>query len=296
MPNIFIKKNRNFDIILTPQFYFFLEEDLEIKFTYQAKQIAPSLFDDYIEDGDEDKYQFFVYREDKKWLFFAFNIEEIFLFLESKGLKKYQIGKIYFAQELNKKLKKPLELGEKYALVDIEGVATVIPKNILDKDVEYLNLNLNKTPLKHGVSIGSSYSLISFKHTVILSLLLLLLGGAYLMEATRLKSAIESEEAKVETLLDKNPKLSSSRIRNSILEQYEPIDRLERLKRDSISKISKVLNPNIYLEELRLNNQKISALIGSDNFRNLKMLFNNKNLKEFKIKREANSIRVEREF
>ena len=116
------------------------------------------------------------------------------------------------------------------------------------------------------------------------------------MEATRLKSAIESEEAKVETLLDKNPKLSSSRIRNSILEQYEPIDRLERLKRDSISKISKVLNPNIYLEELRLNNQKISALIGSDNFRNLKMLFNNKNLKEFKIKREANSIRVEREF
>jgi len=294
MPNIFIKKNKNIDIILTPQFYIFLEEDLEIKFTYQAKQIAPSLFDDYIED--KEGYQFFVYKHNNMWHFFAFNIEDIFSMLEKKGLRKYQIGKVYFAQELNDKLKQPLELGEKSALVDIDGVATVVPKSILEKDVEYLNLNLNKTPLKHSVSLGSSYSLISFKHTVALSAILLLLGGTFLMEATRLKSAIESEEAKVEELLDKNPRLSSARIRESILAQYEPIDRLERLKRESISKISKVLRPNIYIEELKLNNQKISALIGSDNFRNLRPLFKNINLKDFKIKKEANSIRVEREF
>ncbi len=44
MPDISTKKN--IDIILTPQLYIFLKEDLEIKFKYQAKQIAPSLFDD----------------------------------------------------------------------------------------------------------------------------------------------------------------------------------------------------------------------------------------------------------
>ncbi len=73
------------------------------------------------------------------------------------------------------------------------------------------------------------------KHTVMLSFILLMFGAIYLLEAYRLKEAIEKEEKRVEELLDRNPRLSSNRIRKSILEKFEPIDRIERLKRESIN-------------------------------------------------------------
>ncbi len=94
-------------------------------------------------------------------------------------------------------------------------------------------------------------------------------GAIYLLEAYRLKEAIEKEEKRVEELLDRNPRLSSNRIRKSILEKFEPIDRIERLKRESINKISKVLSPNVYIKELSVDDKRVSALIGSNNFKYL---------------------------
>ena len=48
------------EIILTPQFYTFMRENLNIRFAYQAKQIAESLFDDYLDSSK--KYQYHVYK------------------------------------------------------------------------------------------------------------------------------------------------------------------------------------------------------------------------------------------
>jgi len=90
--------------------------------------------------------------------------------VEERGLNRYQVGKIYFAQELNRYLESPLEIGDSYALVDIDGITTIVPKSIVDRGVEYINLDISKLPLKNGVSIGGSLSLISFKHTVTLSI------------------------------------------------------------------------------------------------------------------------------
>ena len=87
------------DIILTPQFYTFLREELGVRFAYQAKQIAPSLFDDYLDM--EREYQFHTYKCEEEWCFFAYSVDEIVSFLESRGVKAHQINKIFFAQELS---------------------------------------------------------------------------------------------------------------------------------------------------------------------------------------------------
>ncbi|MCK4441951.1 MAG: hypothetical protein KAU90_08080, partial [Sulfurovaceae bacterium] len=114
-----ISTKDNIDIILTPQFYYFLQEELGIKFAYQAKQIAPSLFEEYLDEQKE--YQYYVYKCDNYWCFFAYDIEEITSFLETKGLKKHQIGKIFFVQELSKYLDKAISLGNTTALKSIDG-------------------------------------------------------------------------------------------------------------------------------------------------------------------------------
>ncbi len=288
MPNIDI--NGHIDIILSPQFYTFLREELGIKFTYQAKQIAPSLFDDYLEDTQN--YQFFVYRDGEYWNFFAYNIDEISKFLEERGLKSYQIDKIFFAQELVEYLNSgAVELGDNLCLNSIDNIVTVVPKRLMGDDYEYNKLK--EIPLKKGISISSSFgSLIPFKYTLILTTLLFILGGIFVAEANRVKNSIRDDEEKLDLLLQRDTKLSSKRIRESILSQYEPIDKIERLKRDTLVDISKLLSITVRLKELKLNDRKISAIIETDNINQTLKKALKRKLSAKKL--NGNKIRVEK--
>jgi len=259
-----ISTNKNIDIIVTPQFYSFLQEELGIKFAYQAKQIAPAQFDDYVDKSKE--YQYFVYKCKEYWCFFAYDIEEIITFLEDKGIKRHQIGKIFFAQELEPYLKEAINLGNSTALKSVDGVVTVVPKRLFDNEYEYKTLNLKDISLKNGVSIGSSYaSLVPLKQTITITTLLAILGGISIFEGTQIRKSIQPDQEKLETLLDRNPKLSSNRIRKSILEQYEPIDKIERKKRDIIDNISKILSSTSQLKELIVDDKKVKAIIETNN-------------------------------
>jgi len=278
-----ISSNKNIDIIITPQFYFFLREELKIKLTYQAKQIAPALFDDYL---DENNYQYYVYKCDNQWCFFAYNIEEIITFLEDKGIKRHQIGKIFFAQELAPYLKEAISLGNKTALKSIDEVVTVVPKRLFENEYEYKVLNLKDIPLKNGLSISSSYSsLIPLKQTITITTLLAILGGIYIFEGMEIRKSIQPDQEKLEALLDKNPKLSSNRIRKSILAQYEPIDKIERKKRDIIDSISKLLSPTNQLKELVVDDKKIKAIIETNN---IGAIINKAHNKKLNVKKHGN--------
>jgi len=278
-----ISSNKNIDIIITPQFYFFLREELKIKLAYQAKQIAPALFDDYL---DKNNYQYYVYKCDNQWCFFAYNIEEIITFLEDKGIKRHQISKIFFAQELEPYLKEAISLGNKTALKSINEVVTVVPKRLFENEYEYKALNLKDIPLKNSVSISSSYSsLIPLKQTIIITTLLAILGGISIFEGMEIRKSIQPDQEKLEALLDKNPKLSSNRIRKSILAQYEPIDKMERKKRDIIDSISKLLSPTSQLKELVVDDKKVKAIIETNN---IGAIINKAHNKKLNVKKHGN--------
>jgi len=278
-----ISTNNNIDIILTPQFYFFLREELGIKFTYQAKQIAPSLFDDYLDENKN--YQYYVYKCDNQWCFFAYDIEEVITFLEDKGIKRHQIGKIFFAQELARYLEEAISLGNRTALKSIDGVVTVVPKRLFGNEYEYKTLDIKDISLKHGVSISSSYaSLVPLKKTVIITTLLAILGGISIFEGTQIKNSIQPDKEKLEALLDKNPRLKSNRIRKSILAQYEPIDKLERKKRDIIDNISKLLSSTSQLKELVIDDKKVKAIIETTNIR---AIINKAHSKKLNVKKHG---------
>lgn len=288
-----INTNENIDIILTPQFYYFLQEELGIKFAYQAKQIAPSLFEDYLDDQKE--YQYYVYKCDAFWCFFAYDIENITSFLETKGITKHQIGKIFFVQELAQSIEKAISLGNSKALKSIEGTATILPKRLLESEYNYQKLDVDTVSLNNGIAISSSYSsLIPLKQTILVTSLLVLLGGIYIFEGIQIKKSIQSDREKLELLLDKNPKLSSNRIRKSILQQYEPIDKNERLKRDTIDNISKLLSSQSQLKELMVDDKKIVATIETTSDKIANQVVTNANNKKLTAKKlSGRQVKVE---
>ena len=283
------------EIILTPQFYTFIREDLDVKFTYQAKQIAASLFDDYIDNSFD--YQYHVNKCNDKWCFFAYNIEEIDQFLESVGIEKHRVSKIYFAQQLNDELKEPIYLSEKNILQTIDDIVTVIPSRLMEANSYYKSLNLSEIKLSSGITMGASLdSFISLKETIILSSLFLILGIIFITEGNRIKSSIFNENQKLTELLDENPKYTSSLLRKSILDKYTPIDKKEREKRQSIKEISKFLSAKSQLQSLNIEKDTIVANIQTSDSTISKQVETHAKAKRFKSTSNGLDVKVEKKL
>jgi len=280
------------DIILTPQFYTFLREDLDLRFAYQAKQIAPSLFDDYIDTSLE--YQYHVYKCDNFWCFFAYNIEEIEHFLESVGIEKHRVSKIYFAQQLEAKLHDPILLDDKNALQSIDGTVTLIPKRFMAEDISYATLQTDKLKLKGGVGMGESLnSFVSLKETIILGSLLFILGTTFMVEGNRIKGSIANEDAQLDAMIGENPKYGSSMLRQSILDKYQPVNTIERAKRQAMKDISKLLSSKSQLKTLTIDKERVTANISTQNKTISKQVKEHAKAKKMKISGTELDLKVE---
>jgi hypothetical protein len=152
------------NIMLTPQFYTLKKEKLPLKYLYQAKKIAPSLFDGFLEDAY--KYDYLVYKEEDEWIFIAYDPKAISDFLVSKGIMPEQIGKIFFAQQVSDFFTAPVLLGEKEALVSLDNTVVVIPQIAMQENGGTLTFDDSFTP-KTGVTLeGVHESVISKKQTI----------------------------------------------------------------------------------------------------------------------------------
>lgn len=291
----YVTLEQSVEIVLTPQFYTFIREELDIRFTYQAKQIAASLFDDYLEESDE--WQYHVTKCQSYWCFFAYDIHEIERFLESIGITRERISKIYFAQELHAQLEEPVQLSEKNILKSVDGIVTLIPTRLIENNTFVKPLDLSEVKLSSGISMGASLnSFISLKQSIVLSSLFILLGVVNLTEGSRIKSSIEKDDERLIELLAENSRYSSSAVRQSLIKKYEPIDQKERLKRQTIKDISKLLSANSQLLTLKIEKSKIQASIKTNNANTSKQVLQSAKAKKFKSTSNALNINVEKEL
>ncbi|CAA6824202.1 MAG: Unknown protein [uncultured Sulfurovum sp.] len=281
------------EIILTPEFYTLIREELDIKFAYQAKQIAQSLFDDYLDNSKE--YQYHVAKHEGAWYFYAYSIQEIEKFVENIGLEKHRISKIYFAQELSKELEEPIQLNNKTILQSIEGIVTSIPSRLMDPNADFKLLNLTKVKLSSGVSMGASHnSLFSFKQTILLSSMFLILGTVFIFEGNRIKASISKEDGQLMALIDENPSYGSTLLRENILEKYQPIDKNERAKRQSIKEVSKLLSAKSELTTLKIEKSTIKVNIKTSDIKISKQVDQSAKANNFKSTTSGQTVKVEK--
>jgi len=288
-----ITLKNSIDIILTPQFYTFIREELDLKFNYQAKNIAESIFDNYLDSKKE--YQYHVYKCDNLWCFIAYNINEIDSFLESVGIEKHRVSKIYFTQQLLDIVEFPVLLDENNILDNIDDTVTFIPRHLINQEIDYQDLDMSSFKLKGGVTMGESLnSYISLKDTILMGSIFCILGTISIIEGNRIKSSISKDDAKLTELLDENPRYTSSLSRESILAKYEPIDHVERAKREAIKDISKFLSNQSQLKLLSIEKNGIKAEINTNNQTINRQIKEHARAKKFRISGSAISVKVEK--
>jgi hypothetical protein len=246
------------NIMLTPQFYTIKREELPVKYAYQAKRIAPSLFDGLLEDVQNHKY--FVVKEENNWLFIAYDVEKIKTFLEQKGIEIAQVSKVYFAEQVVDLFTAPMLLGEKEALVNLNGTMTVLPQVALNPDEKPIRINANFTP-KKGVAFegGGGKSFIATSEAYTLASIFLLFAVIYFVEASRYGGENEAQVQETQDLLENYPSLQSSYARKSISDKYKIIDEKERKKRDTVKALSHMIFKGSTLTSLLVDDKKFQA-------------------------------------
>jgi len=245
------------DVMLTPQFYTVKKEPLPVRFAYQAKKIAPSLFDGLLDT--EGNYDYFVYRENDSWVFIAYEAAEIMYFLQKKGISPEKIGKIYFAQQAVNKITSPVALGEKEALTQIDGTVVVIPRMALP-NADFLPFDNSFRPLQGVRPEAGVQSLLSRKEAIVLAVVLVLFAAVWFAEGMRYGKTNVKLQERLTELYESYPALQSAYARESIASKYRTIDTVERKKRKIIGKIAGLIFKGVTLTEFDMTPQKFKAV------------------------------------
>ena len=259
-----VKLTEVVNVMLTPQFYTVKKEFLPVKYAYQAKAIAPALFDGLLEDGING-YDFLVWREEEIWVVIAYNMEKIVDFLLSKGLEQEKIGKIFFVEQVRERFTSALLLGESDALVVLNNVMVVVPQGLLSQEEKSTShFDAYFTP-KNGVVIRGAYgSVFSLSQTILLSAIFLLFGIMFFVEGSHFADDGETK-GQIQTLFEANPTMESSYSRKAIKAKYEKIDKVERTKREVVKALGAMIFKGVSLSALDINEKEFKATFACEN-------------------------------
>ena len=245
--------NETINIMLTPQFYTLKKEPLPIKYAFQAKNIAPSLFDGLLENTEN--YDYMVYKEGDSWVFIAYDLRAITIFLESKNIRVEKVGKIFFAQQALESFDAPVLLGAKDALVAIDNTVVLVPKSAVKEEHKAKVFNDTFTP-SSGISLQQSFhSYLSQKQAIGLATLFTLFALSFMVEGWRYSASEEEIKAEISTLLEAYPALQSQYTRKNVAEKYKRIDLLERRKRDMIKSLAGMIFKGVKVESFKMDDK-----------------------------------------
>jgi hypothetical protein len=250
------KISSSIDIMITPQLYTVKKVLLPIKYLYQAKKIAKSLFDGVLDPSKT--YEYFVYKEKESWVYIAYNIESIKKLLLSKEIPLIHINKLFFAQQSFSFFSSYIKLGTE-ALTIHNDIVVVLPINFVENEIPSIEFEQHFIP-KIGITLkGLSKSLFSKSHAMILSATFILFAIIFLMEGIFYNKRLVMVNSELKKLFIQSPMLESEYSRNNIMLKYKTINTLEIKKREKLKSLSKLIFKGVSLIELSLNNKSIKV-------------------------------------
>lgn len=272
------------NIMLTPQFYTLKKEILPVRFAYQAKRFAASLFEGLLDA--EGMYDFFVYQEGEYWVFIAYDMEKITDFLGHKGFRSGDVSKVFFAQQAVEKFTAPCFLGDQNLLSVLDNTVVVLPSSALEAGSSpSLKFDGTFTP-KKGVSLeDASASLFTLKQAGLISGVFLLFAVIFFMEGVRYGEENGSDTDALQSMYEKYPSLQSKYTRENILNKYRTIDKSQRAKRDAVKQLSEMIFKGVTLTELNVDSKSVKAKFACRSEKTVQRLENLAKKAQFKISR-----------
>lgn len=189
------------DLILSPSLYWFRTEALPVKTVFQAKKLAPSVFDAITPEG---VYSYHVLKRDEGFWLFAYNEEQIIDAVTRTGIRPSDVRHIYFAQTECAALETPLRLGATRILSSVDGVVTELPARYAataEEASSFFETHERKGPTV-GITLYHSTLLDKkqFKRlSIVAGIFALLYGIEYFTARAQLATLLEEQEKIADT-------------------------------------------------------------------------------------------------
>ncbi|GEM_PF-2840562 len=245
---------KRFDLILSPAHYWFKREKLPVKYSFQAKKYAPALFDGYLPEG-EYSYQA-IKGEDGLFYMFAYSDRMILQELNRIGVKPSNVGKLFFADELMKKIDKSFSIGNGYVLVRHEDEWVRLPESMAPKDcIPITAIHDALRNRSHGVTLTRYSHLIpesSFNAIAVPMLLFLVLLTTEWIMIHRQNGELARQNSQIFTKNGLPPTLFQNR---AILENLKKIASSQSQIRHVVMCVRRLpLQKNEFLESFTIEN------------------------------------------
>ncbi len=261
MKPVFLDHSVN--VMLTPQFYTMKKEPLPVRYLYQAKRIAPSLFDGLLDESGT--YEYFVFKEKESWVFIAYDPEKVSEFLLGKGISSEHLSKLFFAQQAAEAFEQPVILSDKEALITIDGTVTLVPKGVLASDLQTTVFDASFTPSSGVVLQGDHSSLINRKEAIFLATIFIIFAAVFFIEGWQYSRSLEAQKQEMQELLEAHPALQSKLQRESIALKYRTIDSKERRKRETIKTLAAMIFKGVTLTSYHMNEKRFKVVFSCAN-------------------------------
>jgi hypothetical protein len=226
-----------FDIILSPKYYWTKTQTLPVKYAFQAKEYAPSVFDGFIPKGD---YSYKAIKQNGKFLFFAYDMKNILESLDAIGIKPALIRKAYFAQTEFADCLHDIKIDAKNALVIRESKVIKAPLSLAKECTDMDSVLRALKPSKNTINLGK-FNRIYEKQGVLKGVIyaLIFLNILFFAELFYLSNILSSKESQKEDILKQYSMPSTEIQLNALLRQYDKINIEQKTIREKISEVFK---------------------------------------------------------
>ncbi|WP_292662941.1 hypothetical protein [Nitratifractor sp.] len=257
------QRKGTYDLLLTPQLYLLKREKLPVRFTFQARRLAPSILEEL---GAESDWVYEAFKQTDEWVVLAYDPKKIEQLLQEKKLEKENIHRIYFAQEFSESFKEPLLLENGDVLVTVGNTVTIMPAQLLPQDTpprkSLVDFNaLARLHPSFHFRGEEGHHWLGSREILGLSLALVLLGVSWLAEGIRDHRMQSIYQEQLLSAARGNPTLAGSITRKNIYIRYQSIDRKQRAIRNVMKKIGMLLGRDSKLSKLTLDDRGYRATI-----------------------------------
>ena len=238
--NLFLHSKSSFDIlsgvniILSPEFYWVRKFDLPMASTKEVLSALPSLFEEFIDVTDK---KFYVKKlEDKRYLCFAYDEQNIISGIKNANLSLSQINSIHFAQiELESIVDTSVQVCMK-----VSGVCLGFSNNILVQVPLQLQVNTNNDIdissmklSKYTISVSQSSKYITEKNSYLLSGIVVLFSLMLFIKVFINNNIVSSVPMQIDNIKQKYNMPSSTIQANSIMKKLNKISDKQIILREA---------------------------------------------------------------
>ncbi len=253
-----------YDLLLAPSFYLMREEKLPVRFPFEAKRLAPSMME---EMGAGSDWAFETLREGESWMLFAFDPKEVESRLQKAGFDPGKARRLYFAQQFAKELETPLALGDGEVLVTMNGIVSILPKQLLRQEPERWTRieDLSRPEKSFPARFGQTGGWLEARSMGLLWAAFLLLALAWMAEGVRSSRVADAFDRQFSKIASGSPALSSGITRRNIHDRYAAIDRHQREIRQTLRKIGRLISKESKLSSLQFDEKGYVVEIDTKN-------------------------------